>query len=438
MTDTTRLGLPLIEAGQAQKHVTHNEALRRLDALVQTSAIDRDLAAPPASPAEGDVYIVGPSPSAGWAGHAGHLAVRADGVWIFLAPQVGWGVWLIDENRPVFWTGTAWRPLLEAIGSLAGLTGVGIGTTPDATNRLSVRSPAALFAAEPVAGGGSGDMRLTLEKETAGDTASLIFQTGWSGRAEIGLTGDDDLRLKVSADGSTWVDALRIAAATGQLIPGAAGIAGGGRLKSFAGFTAAGTWTRPAGIRSILVFAVGGGGGGGGAAGAASSGAAGSGGGGGGLAISFLDVTATASAAVTVGTGGSGGASTGGNGTAGGATSFGSEVTATGGGAGAGMTAGTTPASVIGANGGSASAGDLAFPGGAGDAALRIDGTVVVAGRGGASFFGGGGRAPVANAAGANGTARGSGGAGGAVSASATGRAGGTGAGGFIWIWEFE
>jgi hypothetical protein len=50
---TTHLLLPYIQASQAQKHVTHNEALRILDGLVQLSVLDRDLTAPPGSPADG-------------------------------------------------------------------------------------------------------------------------------------------------------------------------------------------------------------------------------------------------------------------------------------------------------------------------------------------------------------------------------------------------
>ena len=60
--ETSNLLLPYILAAQAQKHVTHNEALRKLDALVQISVVDRDLAAPPASPAEGARYIIAASP----------------------------------------------------------------------------------------------------------------------------------------------------------------------------------------------------------------------------------------------------------------------------------------------------------------------------------------------------------------------------------------
>ena len=58
MSDTPRMALPLIEAAQAQKHVTHNEALVVLDALAHLFLLDRDLADPPASPAEGDAWLV--------------------------------------------------------------------------------------------------------------------------------------------------------------------------------------------------------------------------------------------------------------------------------------------------------------------------------------------------------------------------------------------
>ena len=53
MTDTPRLALPAIEAAQAQKHVTHNEALALLDCLVQLTVESRTLAAPPLSPSDG-------------------------------------------------------------------------------------------------------------------------------------------------------------------------------------------------------------------------------------------------------------------------------------------------------------------------------------------------------------------------------------------------
>lgn len=56
--ESARLRIPYLAASQAQKHVTHNEALTLLDTLVQASVIDKDLTTPPISPAEGDCYIV--------------------------------------------------------------------------------------------------------------------------------------------------------------------------------------------------------------------------------------------------------------------------------------------------------------------------------------------------------------------------------------------
>lgn len=440
MSATSRLGLPLIEAAQAQKHVPHNEALRALDFLVQAVALDRDRTAPPASPSEGDLHLVAAAPTGAWADRAHHFAVSVAGGWNFLAPRTGWCVWIVAESLPVVWTGSAWVPLPEAIGAVADLAGVGIGTAPDTTNRLAVRSAAALFAAEATSGGGSGDVRLTVEKESAAHTASLLFQSDWSGRAEIGLAGDDDLSVKVSADGATWIDALRIVAATGQIVPGPGGLAGGARLRATTWMTATGTWTRPSGVHHVLVVAVGAGGGGGGASGAASSGSAGAGGGAGAMAVSFLDVSGAgyATVTVTIGAAGTGGASAGGSGGAGGSSSFGADVVAGGGAGGTGMTAGTSMAMSLAGLGGTASAGDMLFAGSPGSPGLRLDAATNAGGNGGASFFGGGARGVIGNYGGVTGTARGSGGSGGVVSSSTNSRTGGPGAAGAVWIWEFD
>jgi hypothetical protein len=438
MSSTPRLGLPFIEAAQAQKHVTHNEALDRLDALVQASVAGRASGTPPAAPAEGEVRIVGPSPTGAWAGHGDALAVWSGGAWSFFAPAVGWQVWVVDEHRAVVWTGTAWKPIHEVVATLAGLAGVGIATTPDATNRLAVRSPASLFVAEPTASGGTGDVRLIASKDAVARTAALLFQSAFAGRAEIGLSGDDDLHVKVSADGSLWTEAIRIAAATGRLTLQPGGLAGGGRLASTRWFGATGTWTRPAGVRFALVFAQGAGGGGGGAAGASGAAAAGSGGGSGALSIGFLDVTATASATVTVGTGGTAGAATGGAGGTGGTSSFAAAVTAPGGAGGAGMTAAAFATALAGGAGASTGSGDWSFAGTPGSGGLRLDAANPISGNGARSFFGGGGRGSVGTVAGAAGTARGSGGGGGSTAGSTTGSAGGIGADGIVWILEFE
>ncbi|MER2536750.1 MAG: DUF2793 domain-containing protein [Rhizobiaceae bacterium] len=99
MDSTANLALPYILPAQAQKHVTHNEALRALDALVQLSVADRHLATPPATPAEGDRYIVAAGAGDAWSGQAGTIAAFQDGAWAFLPPKKGWIAWVADENK---------------------------------------------------------------------------------------------------------------------------------------------------------------------------------------------------------------------------------------------------------------------------------------------------------------------------------------------------
>lgn len=206
MTDTPNLGLPFIEAAQAQKHVTHNEALRRLDAIVQLSVTTRALAAPPASPANGARYLVAAAATGAWAGQSGKIAAFQDGAWAFLSPSEGWLIWIADEAALLVWHGAAW--IAAGAQSVAML---GINATADTSNRLALSSPSSLFNH---AGGGH---QLKLNKASAADTASLLFQDGFSGRAEIGLAGDDNLHVKVSADGAAWRDALLIDRASGAV-----------------------------------------------------------------------------------------------------------------------------------------------------------------------------------------------------------------------------
>ena len=91
MTDTSPvLALPYIQPSQAQKHVTHNEALRLLDAIVQLSVLSFTETTPPATAAEGDRYLVASNAVGDWAGHDQEVAVFVDGAWQFIAPMPGW------------------------------------------------------------------------------------------------------------------------------------------------------------------------------------------------------------------------------------------------------------------------------------------------------------------------------------------------------------
>ena len=201
MPDTSPiLSLPFIQPAQAQKHVTHNEALRVLDAVVQLVVVSADLGTPPITPQSGDRYIVGPSANGDWTGRSGEVAVFADGYWSFVSPQGGWSAQVLTPKGMLVYDAVAgWEA--SAAQTTAQL---GVNTTADAVNRLSVAAPATLLTHE-----GAGH-QLKLNKAGITDTASLLYQTGFSGRAEIGLAGDDAFAIKVSTDGAAWQDALRV------------------------------------------------------------------------------------------------------------------------------------------------------------------------------------------------------------------------------------
>ncbi|MGY6634212.1 MAG: DUF2793 domain-containing protein [Alkalilacustris sp.] len=354
MSDTTtHLGLPYLMAAQAQKHVTHNEALRLLDAMVQLSVLDRTRTAPPASPADGDRHLVASGSTGLWAGWDLNVAFHVDGAWIRLVPRPGWLVWVADEGAFLVWSGSSWAsvgeprdvpdsvfslvndadPTRKAVFSLAGISsgqtrtytlpntsselailagtqtfsgnktfsgtltasggtatigtstgtatyGVGTGATTngttktvnlgtggasgsntvvnigsatsgaggttvintptvtfansvtqvgmpqanltaqqlglgwataDAFNRFSINTPAMLFNH---AGNG---IEATFNKNAPADDAAFAFKTGFSARALIGLLGNDDFGFKVSPDGSTYYDAIRIDRASGRV-----------------------------------------------------------------------------------------------------------------------------------------------------------------------------------------------------------------------------
>jgi hypothetical protein len=103
---TDRYALELLASGQAQKEVSHNEALVRIDALLHAAVESRTLATPPAAPAAGQCWLVADGASGDWAGQAGKLAFFCAGGWRFATAQDGCLVWVRAEG--VFARRTPW------------------------------------------------------------------------------------------------------------------------------------------------------------------------------------------------------------------------------------------------------------------------------------------------------------------------------------------
>lgn len=245
MSDNSpRLALPLLQPAQAQKHVTHNEALRILDIFVQLTVEEFEATDPPASPVEGLVYAVGPAATGDWFGATGLLATWVDGAWQFHTPTAGWIAAHAATSEVRVFTGSVWSAVTGGgAASTQNLAGVGVNTTSDLTNRLNVSAPATLLSHE-----GAGH-QVKVNKAGIADTASLLFQTGFSGRAELGLAGDDDFSLKLSADGSIWQEALKIAPGealfhTGNMVGTVTASPGPGSALFETGSNANGSYTR--------------------------------------------------------------------------------------------------------------------------------------------------------------------------------------------------
>lgn len=108
MPTTSRFALPLLALAQAQKEVTHNEALTLLDALIHIAVETAPLAAPPTDPAVGQCWIVGAAPTGGWAGQENALALWTSGGWRFTLPREGMRATRLTDRKQLRFEAGAW------------------------------------------------------------------------------------------------------------------------------------------------------------------------------------------------------------------------------------------------------------------------------------------------------------------------------------------
>lgn len=184
MVDTPRLSLPMLAPAQAQKHVTVNEALSRLDALTHLTLVSTSLTTPPAVAPEGALYAVPPGAVNAWAGQDGKLALAIGGGWVFVVPRRGWQGMVLDAGVPAIWDGSQWQMgALSLSPSGAGLalqaveTDVVITAGSSVTTALVIPPRAILF----------GVTGRVLEAITGGATSWSLGVAGDAGRFGTGL-----------------------------------------------------------------------------------------------------------------------------------------------------------------------------------------------------------------------------------------------------------
>ncbi|MSU89013.1 DUF2793 domain-containing protein [Rhodobacteraceae bacterium 2CG4] len=109
MNETYQHGLPLLAGGQAQKHVTVNEALSVLDAVAQLRIVSRDLTVPPQAAVDGQTYVVPSGATGAWAGQEGRIALWANGGWKYFQPRIGWVAWCEASGASMTFDGVDWQ-----------------------------------------------------------------------------------------------------------------------------------------------------------------------------------------------------------------------------------------------------------------------------------------------------------------------------------------
>ena len=182
MPDSPNLILPYIQASQAQKHITHNEAIKLLDGLVQLAVISRVLTAPPGSPVDGDRYIVASSATGIWSGWDLNVAFYADGAWTRLIPRPGWLAYSIADAGFFGWTGAAWA----AVGGGGG----GGPTFPDNTFGITDNADPTKIARFDVSGIATGTTRTFSLPNTTSTLAVLAATQTFTGSTTFSGTFD--------------------------------------------------------------------------------------------------------------------------------------------------------------------------------------------------------------------------------------------------------
>jgi len=200
-TSTHRLDLPFLQAGQALKNITHNEALQRLDSGFYLSCSDMAADQLPAAPDIGAAVIISASPDASLSDRIGQIGVFTISGWVWFLPTSGWTLWDEADQTLRAFDGGNWLAAVPDI-SPETLPQLGLNASASPSQRLTVASDTSLFNHD-------GDShRLTLNRAATADTASLVFQTNFAGEAELGLTGAGGFSLNTSPDGTTFTEKL--------------------------------------------------------------------------------------------------------------------------------------------------------------------------------------------------------------------------------------
>jgi hypothetical protein len=107
MAVTPRHELLTMDSTTGDPTGTFSESMRRLDARVGTS-VEAVLSTPPGSPVEGQMWLLGTTPTGAWAGHGNEIAYRTSTGWYYIEPFEGWTLYNKTTNSLQTYDGAFW------------------------------------------------------------------------------------------------------------------------------------------------------------------------------------------------------------------------------------------------------------------------------------------------------------------------------------------
>ena len=233
MSSSPRLKLPLLDAAQAQKHVTLNEALVRTDALASARVESLMLTVPPGAASDGEAYVVGDGATGDWAGEDGKLALFLNGGWDFLAPWSGMTVWVEDQRATAIFVGGTWLHgrVGGAAGGAATLTQVAeldhtlavasVSITSDVIPDKAIVLGVTGRVLEPITGAASWSLGVAGSPDRYGSgygTALNAFAHGVTGQPQA-YFGATPLEIAADGGGSFTAGKIRLAVHYADLQP---------------------------------------------------------------------------------------------------------------------------------------------------------------------------------------------------------------------------
>lgn len=107
--ETARHQLPLLAVSQAQKEITHNEALARIDALLHPVVEDQQATPPVLTELDfGKCWLIAGSPTGEWAGKPGQIAIWVAGSWRYSVACEGMRIRLLSSGLDLVYAGGLW------------------------------------------------------------------------------------------------------------------------------------------------------------------------------------------------------------------------------------------------------------------------------------------------------------------------------------------